>query len=359
VKPRKRGQASATRPPLSLLDQCLDSFAAVLRAWGDHPIELPDRSPEQTRSTCEGWARHLLLATPPPGQERALPDAARDWIALERAFRSLRQGEYNHVTRSLAELRQVVWVCVQALSKASVAEARSDSKVGERLPTLRAAAQGGDIEILRREVTSVVSLLESEIEARRARQQSQIEHLTSQLDHLTATLITEREIREKDALTGVHGRAAMDEHLANLCQMGQVVHPTAIAFLIDVDHFKWVNDRFGHPAGDEVLKRVAQCLLAQFRRRDDFVARYGGDEFVAVVEGCDLEIAANMAERVLFAVRELEVEQADEKVRVAISMGIAALRRGESPREWIDRADKALYASKHAGRDRVSIAESP
>jgi len=356
---RARDGADASRASdAQLADRCLDSFAAVLRAWGDHALELPDRSIDDVRKECEAWARHLLLAAPPPGKDAPTPDGRRDWVAIERSLRQLRQQEQAHVTATVSELRQVVWVCVQALSKASVGDARSDQKLGERIQSLRAATQDPDVEELRRQVTMTVNVIESQIEARRARHQGQVEELSKKLSHMTAAYISQKQAGEIDSLTRVHSRAAMDEHLSDICQMAEVVRPCAIAYLIDVDHFKWVNDKFGHSVGDEVLKRVAARLRHEFRRRGDFLARYGGDEFLAVIQEGTIEKAVEIGERALFSVRDAKMEHEGQLVRVGVSIGIAALRQGETPRNWLDRADKALYASKEAGRDRLTVAES-
>jgi diguanylate cyclase len=358
-KKEERPAKQAAEPASSdeLADRCLDAFASMIRAWAEHPIELPDRTEEEVRQECEEWARHVLLSTPPPGSEHPMSGGARDWQALERSLRKLRQQEHSHVSTSLLELRQIIWVCVQALGKATKSDASSDEKVGERLKTLRSVAQSPDVDVLRREVTSTVSLIESQIEARRARHQSQVEHLSERLQNMTAAFISQKKAGEIDALTQVYTRGAMDDHLADICQMAAVVRPSAIVFLIDVDHFKWVNDNCGHGVGDEMLKRVAARLRQAFRRSSDFVARYGGDEFVAVIEDGSLETAIELGERALFEIREAEVVHEGKPIRVGVSIGVAALKQGETQAQWLERADKALYASKEAGRDRLTVAE--
>ena len=354
--PVRREAEPASGPDNSdLADRCLDTFAAVIRAWRDHPFEIPETSPAEVREECEAWARHLLLATAPPGEEQPLPGGAREWVGLERYFRTLRQKEHASVTSSLSELHQVVWDCIQALGRVTTADTQSDSKISTRIQSLRSAAQGQDLGQLRQQVTGMLSLLESEIEARRARGQDEVERLSDRLQRVTAALMNERQNGKLDPLTQVYGRAALDTHMENLCEMAQVIQPTAVAFLIDVDHFKWVNDKFGHSTGDEALKRLAARLREQFKRRGDFVGRFGGDEFVAIVEESRPEAIQTIGERALFAVREIEVGGGDDTVRISVSIGAAALKAGETPREWLDRADKALYASKDQGKDRLTI----
>jgi diguanylate cyclase (GGDEF)-like protein len=106
------------------------------------------------------------------------------------------------------------------------------------------------------------------------------------------------------------------------------------------------------------VRRVSARLRATFREQDDFVARYGGDEFAVVVRDCNPGAEHGIADRVLFAVREMEVEAPEHPVRCSISVGIARLIAGESQSQWVRRADHALYEAKRAGRDRAMSAES-
>jgi diguanylate cyclase (GGDEF)-like protein len=126
--------------------------------------------------------------------------------------------------------------------------------------------------------------------------------------------------------------------------------------MIDVDHFKKVNDTHGHPAGDEVLRRVADCLVRNFLRREDFVARYGGEEFVVVIPDSSLHNAEQRAERVRQSLSELESDTGKTKLKITASIGLASLASGDSGKSWLERADSALYEAKNGGRNCVRVA---
>lgn len=133
--------------------------------------------------------------------------------------------------------------------------------------------------------------------------------------------------------------------------------PLAV-LLVDIDNFKAVNDRYGHLTGDDVLRGVASGLTDGLRPRD-FVGRFGGEEFVILLAGSDLEQARQTAERIRAHVAEVSIDDGrQEHVSVTVSVGVAAFRdSGHSVHELLDAADTALYAAKHAGRNCVRVAE--
>ena len=154
----------------------------------------------------------------------------------------------------------------------------------------------------------------------------------------------------RDALTGLANRRAFDLRLA-----ADLVRRSGAVSLavIDVENFKEVNDTFGHAVGDQVLVRVAS-LLKEGRRVADVVARRGGDEFVLLLPGATVGAARSVARRILAAVRAEPWGTVAVGLRVTLSIGVAAAGEQDDPESLFDAADAALYASKGAGRDRVS-----
>lgn len=160
-----------------------------------------------------------------------------------------------------------------------------------------------------------------------------------------------RELRSRarnDGLTGLYNRDYLDRVLE--C-VGSEPGPLSLV-MVDVDHFKQVNDTYGHPAGDQVLCRVAATLRDQ-SRSSDAAFRYGGDEFVVLLRGTGLAGARIYVERVQQAFRE-----ADPAIAVTLSIGVAEHVAGGRQEDLLRRADEALYEAKRSGRNRVSVAHS-
>jgi diguanylate cyclase (GGDEF)-like protein len=160
---------------------------------------------------------------------------------------------------------------------------------------------------------------------------------------------------QTDGLTGVGNRRALDEALIREIGRAARNQTPVSAVLIDVDHFKLYNDRYGHLAGDECLRRVAHSVAAMTVRAADSVGRYGGEEFCLVLPDTPAAGALHIAERTRAAVEALDIPAADESGRVTVSLGVATCipTEGTTPESLLADADRALYAAKNAGRNRA------
>jgi diguanylate cyclase (GGDEF)-like protein len=187
-------------------------------------------------------------------------------------------------------------------------------------------------------------------------------HAASALSDLAGTAIALRDARLAaaiDPLTGCLNHGAMRERLGEeIARARRQGTPLAVTIL-DLDDFKRVNDTYGHPTGDTLLRHVAEALRAEYRSFDS-VARYGGDEFVVIlpnVRGPRADIAATRALRVL---REIHISRPDGSHEgITVSCGVAEWVEPESPAELLERADKALRGSKAAGKDGLVRAPAP
>lgn len=159
----------------------------------------------------------------------------------------------------------------------------------------------------------------------------------------------------RDGLTGVMNRAWLDRHLdREFTQAVMFQRSLSVAF-VDLDHFKKVNDTFGHQMGDRILRACAQVMQSSVRG-SDIVARYGGEEFVILLPGTDDEIARQVCQRIIAAIRELRHESNNTSIVTTVSIGLATYtpqHRFASATELLDAADHALYAAKLRGRNRI------
>jgi two-component system cell cycle response regulator len=177
-------------------------------------------------------------------------------------------------------------------------------------------------------------------------------HLREMTETLSARSETLEHAALTDGLTGMQNRRYFDDALAEyLSEFRRIDKPIGL-IILDLDHFKQVNDTHGHDVGDEVLRQLANCLR-EFTRYHDVVARLGGEEFAVVAPNLNIDSLQKLAERIRKAVSNLVVVSGNVRLRVTASMGLAVWDRRESAEDFYRRADKMLYQAKREGRNRV------
>jgi two-component system cell cycle response regulator len=188
----------------------------------------------------------------------------------------------------------------------------------------------------------------------RARARNQIRRKFYQ-DRLRSDLGTVLEMALTDPMTGLYNQRYLHRHLSGLMESGKGRHLAVL--MIDVDHFKAVNDQFGHATGDRALRLIADSLRLNTRVFDS-VARYGGEEFVVVMPGTGPEEASAAAERLRFAVEDIQFAAvAGVATPLTVSIGVACTPiEASAPDTLLHAADAALYEAKRNGRNRVEVA---
>jgi diguanylate cyclase (GGDEF)-like protein len=164
------------------------------------------------------------------------------------------------------------------------------------------------------------------------------------------------ELAARDALTGMFNRRWFTSRLSTEVERARRYGHALSVIMLDVDHFKQINDSLGHAAGDQVLIGIGHALTQNTRGSDE-VARYGGEEFAVVMPETDREAAAGVCEKLRRIVGETAWGEHEDMGPVTVSIGVAALRDGETPNDLLERADSRLYLAKARGRNRVVAAD--
>jgi len=171
----------------------------------------------------------------------------------------------------------------------------------------------------------------------------QLERSNTQLRHLSQT----------DGLTGLYNRATWQAFLDTEFQRGKRYGSEASLVMLDIDHFKPINDTHGHPAGDQVIRKIS-ALIKHNLRQPDLAGRYGGEEFAVILPETNLEGARCFAERLRESVEKTRIDCGSVELAVTISLGVATLASAHASADhWLEAADRALYKAKESGRNRV------
>ena len=158
-----------------------------------------------------------------------------------------------------------------------------------------------------------------------------------------------------DTLTGVHNRRWMNEAFPRVLHRCALDHTASTLMVLDIDHFKRVNDSYGHLVGDAALKALANIMQLNLRPHD-LLVRYGGEEFAILLPGTGVDEARSIAERLRTMVAANEISSGEATFKITVSIGIAAVQHEGKLEDFFGAADQALYRAKESGRNRVEVA---
>jgi diguanylate cyclase (GGDEF)-like protein len=267
--------------------------------------------------------------------------------------------ELTNKLQSTLELESLIELFVNAIGRTIPHDAASyQTSIGEFFLTFGQQARHGvsyNLKVLEQDLGKIgfsrkKRFTEPEIE--------QLENLLAILLYPLRNALLYREAIQSafvDALTGVKNRAAYESNLSREIEISRRRSSELSLIVFDLDHFKRVNDRFGHTVGDLVLKNVAQAVEATIRC-SDALYRIGGEEFVVVLNGTDRRGTQLLAERIRKNIEAL-VFTSPKALSVTMSLGVATLIKEDSARKLFERADAALYQAKETGRNQVVVSE--
>ncbi|MEO0576188.1 MAG: GGDEF domain-containing protein [Pseudomonadota bacterium] len=349
-------QASNEPESTGLVDGSLDTLDAMLRATGEFAVEVEDEDP-RFHDLCVEYARHVTNGTPildeGIGQQA---DGSRDWARVRRFFVNRRELESEFVTHRISNYRMLVEDMVTGLRSISSGEANTQQAVMRGLDNVQESAKAGNIGEIRQAIAHTMEAVTTAFNEQQDLFQAQIEQSNQRMLSLRGDLAAAREHLKRDPLTDTFNRGAFDIAIQQTVAMNFVLRQPVCIAMLDLDHFKKINDKFGHSAGDDVLRGVSDCLSRTFVRRSDVVARYGGEEFALILNDVTLETAHTLLTRLMEMIRStVSIPYANKGDVLTCSAGVTQLRPSDTVETVLRRADSALYRAKSDGRDRIHM----
>jgi len=377
---------------ISLLDKAVD--AQSLQEWGER---LKDWSAGLQTSTAELSASEALIQllerldlplelTEDVERLKIRLDGEKTVASLTRSMtdiadliaraRSQVQEEKNEIEAFLSDLTDRLTQIDESLENSfqgerDAAQQRKDfgDRVNAEVRGIEDSVQEAqDLDTLKSSIRTRIDAIQSHMDAyrkmeteREERSASEIKELSAQLDtfqsevtNLHRKLEQAREAATQDALTGLPNRMAYDERIQEEIERARRYQRPLSLAIIDVDFFKKINDQFGHPAGDKVLKILAEVFKKR-TRDSDFVARMGGEEFMLVLTETSADDALVVTDKLRGVIEQANFHFRDTAVPVTVSCGITDYSEGDSVEELYSRADEALYEAKEGGRNRCVL----
>jgi len=344
-RPLATTSVSATASALAD-DAALEELGALLRRLG----ESGDADDERQR--LEAWAHHVLLQGPVPDKGR-LPPGRRDWRGMRAYVDDVLRARSTRNGKAIGDLRDTVGAMTRTLVRALSEDKATDDKARLELGHLKMVAEQRPPEEVKRCALAVVESLSTLMNEREERHLARLRELDDKARGLEGRLVEAQREKHEDALTGLVNRRGLDQELERALEARHHHGDTSSVILFDLDHFKSVNDTWGHVGGDLALKAFSRTLSLCFPRKDDCVARYGGEEFMVVLRGAHASDAMRLAERCLQRMRAMSIDVGGGSIVVTASAGVAEVRRDDDAHSFVARADASLYRAKRAGRDRA------
>jgi diguanylate cyclase (GGDEF)-like protein len=267
----------------------------------------------------------------------------------------LRHVQHDHVSRE-SELTELIAVLREATTRLLGDSSDFHAEVLSSADRFKLMTNLDDLRELKREISTEVTTLQRAVEEKKQRDQQAIAKLSQRVELLQADLVKAEEKASIDPLTRIPNRGNLDRTLLRMMEAAKSSGTALALAMIDIDHFKKINDTFGHQIGDRVLLCAAEWLRTSVRHTD-FVARYGGEEFAVILADVDLHQAEDRFVQVLKQIAsrsyEFDLEGETKSVRFTVSCGVSQLVPSDSDKDLIGRADQALYEAKQKGRNRV------
>ncbi|HEY2358694.1 MAG TPA: GGDEF domain-containing protein [Phenylobacterium sp.] len=311
-----------------------------------------------TPRNFELWLHYVSEAEGPLAQEidrlLATGHAFTESVGEALAAQYLPESRLNG---GILEAGNVLSKELQSVTRAIETAQKSSVEYGQELATASKRLGGEDTSSTKAIVEGLASATRK-VQGENAILESQLAETTAELGRLRESLDQVRRDAMTDGLTNLTNRKAFDERLVQICEHADAEGETVTLALIDIDHFKGFNDTWGHQIGDQVLRYVAS-VIGRLGANPRVAARYGGEEFAIIFPAENGRTAMEVLEqmRVEVSSRSLKRRSTNEDLgAITVSSGYAERLSGETIVSLIERADTALYASKHAGRNRTSAA---
>ncbi|WP_242209727.1 MULTISPECIES: GGDEF domain-containing protein [unclassified Pseudomonas] len=380
---------------LPLPEPIAQALAAIDPEQSEHDIlfALPD-SPEPSYSSVAKHIEDTLIGLLDdltlPERHRPQAEAMRerlkhglnwyelipildDLATLMLAITDSGQHEFEAYLQQLNERLEAFQSNLQAASEGhadnSSAARAMDTQIREQVDGLQTSVQeAADLDdlkqVLENHLEGLIGTMDQHQKQRDTREQEvatrlkslseRVAHMEQEAQGFREHLEVQRQKALIDPLTGLPNRAAWSERLELEIKQWQQHGNTLSLAMLDLDHFKRINDNYGHLAGDKVLKIIATVLRKRLRG-SDFIARFGGEEFVLLLPATPPALGAKLLETLRAAIEACPFHFKGERVTITISMGLASFRAGEHSDLVLKRADQALYRAKNAGRNRVEL----
>ncbi len=264
------------------------------------------------------------------------------------------EKQKSHIVDKEQELKDIIELLTKAMAAIDAENLVFNQTVYSQSEKLEEITHLDDIKTVKKRIEQEIDNIKKAVRKKQAYDKEQVEFLSKKVDSLSDELEKAKIASMTDGLTGVYNRKAFDSYLIELIEKNAGKRSPFSLFILDIDDFKNINDTYGHQVGDRIiLTLILKCR--EFVRDKDYVARYGGDEFVVILPGASLRNAVKRAGQIrkAIAASKYSIDDSNKDVEISFttSIGVSTFRKGDTVSTIMERADNALYAAKERGKN--------
>lgn len=305
----------------------------------------------KTRDQIDKYIQKFVTATPAE-IENLLFD-------IRQFYSGHRIAEFTYVQKNFDDFKKIIWEFADQLGEEIQSDKIEDEHLKDNFQQLKEAVDSNSIETLKKKSREFINSYIEIQSTKNERKQKRLTSLKKNINSVKKQLMEANHSLKHDHLTGACNRKNFDEHLKKYIQLSRLSQGPMSLLILDIDHFKKVNDTYGHDIGDFVLKECVRLLKEVFTREDQNVYRIGGEEFAIILPDFKADAALHKATDALQKIQKEVFVHGELKIQFTISIGLAEHLPTETESQWLKRADSALYESKHTGRNKCTVSGEP
>lgn len=315
----------------------LETLQKYLHSFEGHPAR-------KTREMVDLHINQLLQATP--------ENIETQLFKFRSFYESYRLKESLYFQNTVREFKTLIWELVEQLTE--IAKSSSEQNLEIRVASLRQSVESDSLEELRHKTLEFIDTVMSQQHSQKEKIERRLSETQKSLKNAKIKLTEAQLASEMDHLTQIHNRKSFDQRLSDLHQLCRHTQLHATLVICDIDHFKSINDRFGHDVGDRVIKECAYSLMSHCTREVEIAARIGGEEFALILPDFSEEQAVIKVNKIQETIKALTLTHEGSRIDFTMSFGVAEFNNNTDLTEWFKAADSALYTSKRNGRNRIT-----
>lgn len=336
-------------PTSEKMSEEIATILFLLDVYNKNLLDTPKYTVRQAREELDLFSKKFIQ------QEYLNNDDV--FFQLRQFFNSHRIDETTYIIQAFEDFKTIIWEFADQLKDEMKDQKTDDQYIDGHFRELRDAVESNSIDKLRAKSKEFISKYVEVQNKKEVNKQKRMNSIKKNLNTFKKKFTEAQHTLNHDHLTGAYNRRYFEEQIRGFAATADIGESKSVMMILDIDHFKKINDTYGHDIGDFVLKECVATIQKLFPRENDVVARLGGEEFVVFLPDYNLDMAVKKGEEVLETIRKQAFVHGEHQIKFTVSIGLSEWRANDQLELIYKRCDQALYEAKNSGRNRLVVAD--